>query len=62
MGLLVECYAILGAFDTRHVLVPSPALIDAIPLTVLLKLRNFLWLEGRRGFGTTWSVRELFAS
>jgi len=31
----------------------SSVLIDAIPLSVLSKLRNFLWLGGRMGFGTT---------
>ena len=28
-------------------------LIDVIPLSVLSRPKNFLWLEGRTGFGTT---------
>ena len=88
LGFLVECYAILGAFDTRHVLCRrvrvapchpwhrdispsldkpnaflhalSPALIDAIPLSVLTKPRNFLWF-GSTGFGVRFGVCVLFA-
>jgi len=38
----------------------SSALIDAIPLSVLSQLRNFLWLWSP-GFGTTENPVALFA-